>query len=190
MALDRRYSEFSPGRNDNIYLYTKGGQFSLNGEEYVGEYHYAGLTPKTGPIQSKDSVVLQRLYRNPDHYVYDKQFNFDVGVLSFADPIPFLYVPTEQVYEAGFDTRYFVEKIEDALSYAIEIDEQQYVNIGTRGGIDSGLYTFTEIRWKLTGKSQDIINHNEDQIFKASTIVPSIAYAVRNYLEFARITQV
>lgn len=190
MALDRVYSEFGSGRNDNLYKYTKGGQFSLDGVEYIGEYHYRSNTPKTGPVPTLESRVLQRLYRVQDHYVYDRNFNFDVSVLNFVDPRPYLYTPLESVYAVGTDTRYFVEKIEDSESYAIEIDQAQYDAIGKPGGIDNAIYTSAFITWKLTGRRQDIIDHNETQLFKASSIVPSINYAVRNFLEFARITLV
>ena len=190
MALDRRYSEFGSARNDNIYKYTKGGQFSLDGEEYIGEYHFAGKTAKTGPIPNLESRVLQRLYRVQDHYIYDRNFEFNVGVLNFVDPRPYLYAPIEPVYVVGSDTRYFVEKIEDSESYAIEIDQAQYDTIGKPAGIDSAIYTYAIVTWKLTGRRQDIIDHNELQLYKASAKVPSVNYAVRNFLEFARITLV
>lgn len=190
MAKDRNYSEFSSGRNDNLYKYTKGGQFSLDGIEYIGEYHFLGNTAKTGPVPTPDARILQRLYRVQDHYIYDRNFDFDVKVLSFVEPRPYLYVPKEQAYTVGTDIRYFVEKVEDSESYAIEIDQAQYDNIGKEKGIDNGIYTFASINWKLTGRRQDIIDHNELQLYKASATVPSINYAVRNFLEFARITLV
>ena len=190
MAVNRRVSEFSPGRNDNTHLYTKGGEFSLDGVEYVGEYHLIGSVPKTGPVANPGNRVLQRLYTNPDHYVYDRLKNFDVTVLNYVEPKPYLYNPTEPDYAVGYDNRYFVEKIEDDMSYAIEINQDQYNLIGKRGGIDGGLYPSAVVRWKLTGKRSDIISHNEMELYKASLVVPSVNYAVRNFLEFARITLV
>lgn len=190
MAQDRSYSEFSIGRNDNTYKYTKGGQFSLDGVEYIGEYHFLGRTAKTGPIPDPESRVLQRLYRVQDHYIYDRNFDFNVRVLNFIEPRPYLYTPKEQAYTVGNDIRYFVEKIEDSESYAIEIDQAQYDTIGKEGGIDDSIYTYTSVDWKLTGRRQDIIDHNELTLYRASAIVPSVNYAVRNFLEFARITLV
>ena len=190
MALNKQLSEFSPGRNDNLYKYTKGGDFSLNGVEYIGEYHYVGDIPKTGPVPTSDSKILQRIYRNRDHYVYDRNFNFDVPVLNFIEPSPYLYRPQEQAYVVGYDTRYFVEKVEDVESYAIEINQIQYESINQRGGIDGAIYTFATINWKLTGRREDIIQYNQIQLLKASAIVPSINYAVRNFSEYARITLV
>lgn len=190
MNINRSISDFSPGKNDNLYKYTKGGEFSLDGKEYIGEYHIMTDIPKTGPIPSKESKILQRLYTNYDHYIYDKLFKFNVPVLNFIEPVPYLYKPNEQQYAAGFDDRYFVEKIEDDLSYAIEIDAIQFININKPKGIDGGIYSSTSIRWKLTGTQQEIALYNQTEISKARVKVPSIAYAIKNFLEYARITAV
>ena len=188
--LDVVISDSSPASNNYLYLYTKGGHFSLDGVDYVGEYHYAGRTPKTGPVPEPGSRILRRVYRNPDDYIYDHLHNFDVEVLRYKDPKQIVYKPTEQLYTAGYDTRYFVEKIQDDHSYAIEIDVEQYNNIGTRGGIDPNIYPSAAVRWKLTGTQEGIFDHNRLQVYRASTACPSIDYAIKNYLEHARITLV
>lgn len=191
MARNRVLSEFGPAANDDIFLYTKGGEYSLDGVEYIGEYHKVRGIAKSGPTsKTTNSRVLQRLYSNPDHYVYDKVFNFEVGVLQFVEPKPHRFTPTDASYETGYEMRFFVERIEDDLSYPIEIDNIQYSLINEPGGIDGGIYLSTSVRWKLTGREQDIIDHNEAELNKASRIVPSVNYAVKNFLEFARITLV
>ena len=86
--------------------------------------------------------------------------------------------------------RFFVEKVEDDFSYAVEIDNDQFNLINKPGGIDGGVYLSAAVRWKLTGRRQDIIDHNEMELYKASSKVPSVNYAVKNFLEFARITLV
>ncbi len=186
MALSR----FSSRKNNNTYLYTKGGEFSLSGRNYVGEYHYDGTIPKTGPITSDTSQVLTRFYTIGDHYIYDKTFDFDIKVLKFTNPIPYLYRPKDTVYLAGYDSRFFVEKIDDENSYAMEIDQIQYQGMGKQGGIDNGLYLAATLNWRFTGRREDIIKHNELELQKASTKLPTIIYAVRSTLEFARITLV
>lgn len=190
MAREKIISEFSPGRNNNLYRYTKGNEFSLNGVNYIGEYHYIGNTPKTGPTPSNQSQELRRIYNNFDHYVYDRAFDFDVNVLTYVDPIPYLYKPTEQAYAVGIDDRFFVEKIQDDISYAIEIDSTQFKFVNKRGGIDGAIYRAAILKWKLTGKREDIISYNQSSIARTSTIVPSVNYAIKNFLEFARITLV
>ena len=179
-----------PGQNNRLYQYTKGNEFSLDGVPYVGEYHYNGTTPYTGPIPADDTQVLRRIYRNVDHYIYDHLQKFDSQVLRYKDPKPILYRPTDQAYVIGYDSRYFVEKVEDEYSYAIEIDVDQYNNISTRGGIDGGLYLSTVLKWKLTGGQQEIIEHNKYEVYKGSVNCPSVEYSIRNFLEFSRITLV
>lgn len=183
-------SRFSPRKNNNTYLYTKGGELSLDGKNYIGEYHLDGTIAKTGPIQTDDSKVLHRNYPNPDHYTYEKLFKFRVPVMDFVDPVPYLYTPTQQAYSVGFDSRFFVEKIDDDGSYAIEINQIQFTNLGKKYGIDNGLYASGEVNWQLTGRRDEIISHNEKELSKLTPKLPTILYTVKNYLEYARITLV
>ena len=181
-------SRFSPRKNENNYLYTKGGEFSLNGVNYIGEYHLDGTVPKVGPVLDPNAPTLLKYYANPSHFTYDRIFKFDVKVLNFAEPKYHTFAPKEQSYSIGFDLRYFVEKINDDQSYAIEIDEKQYNRFNKSNGIDGGLYTLAVLKWKLTGSQKAIIEHNTKEIQIGSVSVPSIQYAIKNYTEFARIT--
>lgn len=183
-------NEFSAAKNDGKYQYTKGGELSLNGLNYIGEYHIQGSVYKTGPVATKESITLQRVYKNADHYSYDRFFDFKIPVLGYIEPVPHLYAPQEQIYTAGYDSRYFVEKYDSDDSYAIEIDQAQYRVIGKDKAIDAGLYAHTAILWKVTGRREDIIAHNETELYKASSKIPTINYTVKNFLEFARITLV
>lgn len=188
MEKQTRTSEFSQRRNDNLYLYTKGNQYSLDGENYIGEYHIDGITPRTGPVPSPNSIDLGRVYTNKDHYVYDKLFSFDVPINSTIQPKPYIYRPTEQAYANGNDLRYFVEKINDEKSYAIEINANQYGLIGKKDGIDGGLYLSATVKWKLTGNIDDISTSNQLELQQASFKIPTILYSIKNFTEFARIT--
>lgn len=182
------FSRFSSRRKNDIYLYTKGGEYTLNGKNYIGEYHLEGQLVKTGPIQSENSQMLRRYYNIQDHYIYDKVHDFNIPVLGYISPKPYLYSPQDSVYVNGFGSRYFVEKVDDDNSYAIEIDQRQFEQIGKPGGIDGGLYLSAFVKWKFTGRREDIITHNELEIRRASIQLPTVAYAVKNYLEFARVT--
>jgi hypothetical protein len=190
MARSESVSRYSIRSKNNTYLYTKGMELSLDGKNYIGEYHIKGDQIFTGPIHNRDSKELQEIYPNPDEYIYDKIFKFDPIVKRFVDPVPYLYKPLQQAYSVGFDMRYFVEKLDDDQSFAIEIDKVQYDNLGIRYGIDSGLYISAAVKWKLTGRLEEIINHNRDELNKYTPFLPSITYAVRNFTEFAQITLV
>lgn len=183
-----KLSKYGARYHNNNYLYTKGNEFSLNGLNYIGEYHYQDSSAKTGPIEEKSSTLLQRFYSNVDHYTYDRLNNFQVRVLGYIDPVFYLYNPKREAYSVGYDSRYFVEKVQNE-GFAIEIDEAQYNNIGKQNkGIDSGLYTSAIISWKLIGSIQDITEHNYKALHAALNTVPSITYAVRSYIERAEIT--
>lgn len=189
MARSTKVNKFSPRSSEELYLYTKGGEFSLDGVEYVGEYHKNNGIVYTGPTPSKQSKLLRKLYNNPDHYRYDQLFDFSTPASLVAEPTPHIYSPKQTAYTVGFDTRYFVEKRNDTLSYAVEVNQEQFKAIGRVGGIDAGLYHATTVSWKLTGTLGSIEQHNRLEIFKASKTVPSIAYAIKNFTEFARVTQ-
>lgn len=184
-----KINSLSPRAQELTYLYTKGGELSLDGNDYVGEYHADGSGIFTGPIPSLTKKRLRKIYPSSDQYKYDQLFEFDVEVNTYVDPVPFVYTPSEQSYAAGFDNRFFVEKRADDLSYAIEIDQGQFARIGSNGGIDAGLYHSVELRWKLTGTLDSISNHNRYQLLLASKQVPSVAYAVPNFTQFSRVTQ-
>ena len=168
------------------YLYTKGNEFSLNGQNYIGEYHYENMTPTTEP-KLGNGIILRKVYTNPNHYTYDKIFEFDILVSGFISPKPYMPIIANQTYTTGYVTRYFVEKINNSQSYPIEIDLSQFKKFGKKGGIDNGLYNVASVSWKLTGLLNDVITHNRQEIYFASDKVPKIAYGVRNYTEYARI---
>lgn len=132
----RLKAKTSPQADVNNYLYTKGGEFSLNGVEYTGEYHIVNQVNYTGPIHDDKSQMLRRYYAVDYHYTYDKLFKFLVPASQYIDPVPYEFEPTEQQYVTGFAPRYFVEKINDEQSYAVEVNQSQYQKIGKLGGID------------------------------------------------------
>ena len=186
-------SKYSPSKNNYIYLYTKGGAFSLDGQNYVGEYHYDSGIAKTGPTITyapniDTSKVLQRVYNNADHYAYDKIKNFNIPTLQFVNPRPIIYKPSNLGKLAGFEIRYFVQKRNIIDSFAVEIDIVQYTAAGKKGGIDLGLYAITTLYWKLDGTKNDITRHNEIEVFKGSQQLSNIAYAVKNYVDGAVVT--
>ena len=50
-----KLSKYGARYNSNNYLYTKGGEFSLDGLNYIGEYHYQEVLARTGPIEETSS---------------------------------------------------------------------------------------------------------------------------------------
>jgi len=209
-------SSFSSRKKTRTHLYTKGGEFSLNGEDYIGEYYLEGDSPFTGPapiginedinhVGDPDLVnpkirlitpkaaetgkLLRRVYQEHYQYDYERIKAFNIPILDFIDPIPYLYVPKDSAYDSGEGVRYFVQKRGSDDSYAVEIDSKQWETIGQYKGIDDGLYAFIGVTWKLVGAHDIIAQQNELALFKAQKVIPSILYSVKSFTEFARFTR-
>lgn len=179
------------------YLYTKGGEFSLNGENYIGEYHQLGANYRTGPIPDVQSLSLTRYYSNKDLYDYDRARNFKQRIR--VEPDQFVFYPKQSDYESGFAKRYFVERSGAFEGYPIEIDKTQKITYGKEGGIDEAAYSLVTLEWKLTGYERSIYRngevyiigiyeHNLKEVVVNSRIIPNLMTAIKSYTEFARVT--
>jgi hypothetical protein len=209
-------SGFSPRKKVRTHLYTKGGEYSLDGVEYIGEYYLEEGIARTGPKPPVDTQEtnevgdpellnpkvrlftqktsewgreLRRLYPNNSQYQYEKLKDFYVKVREFVEPRPYIYEPKESAYNVGYDERFFVQKRGDESSYAIEVDISQWELIGYPKGIDDGLYAYVSVIWRLSGAYDYIAQQNELALFRAQKEVPSILYSVRNFTEYARFTR-
>ena len=165
-------------KNKREYLYTKGFEFSLDGENYIGEYHKQGSIYKTEPIESPTSKRLTKYYNDPLLYQYDKSRNFEERVRVVPNQIVWAPVKT---------------------NYTIEIDQEQKEKFGKDGGIDEGLYALATISWKLTGSERSIYKdnmlyiegiyeYNQRQVIIGTKIIPNLEYAIKSYTEYARFT--
>ena len=84
--------------NNKIHThYTKGGEYSLSGVDYVGEYYllngkaYSG---KSGDINAKE---LTKYYPNNTVYNYDNLFNFQKIESTYKQPKNSIIQPTEGI---------------------------------------------------------------------------------------------
>lgn len=179
-----RISQYSGRKKQNNYLYTKGGEFSLDGIDYVGEYHVEGAIAKTGPVPTNESKVLRRPYTDADVYVYDNIKNFNTAILRYVEPRPIVLNITNVDYARGYVYRYFVESI-TIKPYTVEIDKIQYDLIGKANGIDPNTYVNALVKWKLTGTLQEIEAENQKQIGEAIKSTKNILYSIRSYIEYS-----
>lgn len=207
-------SGYSPRSRVQTYLYTKGGEYSLEGVEYVGEYHIKEDTAYTGPepVKASEDInkvgdpdiiqkefrsakslssgkILRRIYADFDQYEYERLKQFAIKELDYLEPRPVLYKPKDAAYDAGEDSRYFVQKRNSNDSYPIEIDTNQWELIGQFRGIDPLIYSSVRVVWKLVGSFDYIAQQNELALFRAQKEVPGVLYAVRSFTEFARLTR-
>ncbi len=191
-----RLSKFAPVREDEA-LYTKGQEFSLDGKNYIGVYHFVNTIPYTGDPKSQSRQKLTKYYESEDVYRYDKRFNFQKIESTYVLPKQTRVTPNEFDYETGFLTRYFVQDLANiGNTTPIEIDSTQAADMGRLGGIDPGRFDLIEITWKLTGPLRSkningitqvgIVEYNQDQIKRSK--YPNLLYSVRSFEEFANVT--
>jgi len=199
-ALEQRNSfnktsKYSAFATTNNYQYTKGGELATStGEEYIGEYHlngegvaFAGPVPQTQQLQPSKRLIAY--YQNLDHFVYDRSFKFNTLPKQYRQPIPYVYTPNEAegVYVDGFDFRYFVQR-HSSDSFAIEIKNEQFNNIGKLLGIDNSIYAAAVIRWRLTGTLAFIEQTNKASVNVAAQQLPGLPYVISNYTQYSRET--
>lgn len=179
------------------FLYTKGGEYSLDGKEYIGEYHITGEVVKTGPVPDRGSKILRKYYSNNLLYDYDRSRQFVTR--DFVEPDQIVISPKPSDYEAGSFTRYFVERAGAYEGYPIEINRAQYTLYGKDKGVDAASYNLVLLNWKLIGSERNvyrngvlyvkgIFEHNQEEVYKNTPIIPNLPGAIKSYTEFARIT--
>ena len=117
-------------KSQYIIKNTTGGEFSLNGSNYVGPYiktyrsqFFAGN--ELGPNMQQLTPVQQEVTPSIELFInYYPQ-------------------PTEQDYERGFFTRYFVQA--KSSKKVLEVRKNQFDTVSTRS------YNREAITWELTG---------------------------------------
>jgi hypothetical protein len=144
---------------------TSGGDFILNGKEYIGKYYitydgraFSGAYPEVGPneLLTRDSETA---YKNtPDNAnlaIIDRRTSSKISTHSrektSGKPNTFYPRPIEEDYTRGYIIRYFAKK-ENENGFVIEISKEEYNKIvnGT-ADYDIRLYQVADIIWKLTG---------------------------------------
>ena len=191
----QRISKFAPVREDEV-LYTKGREFSLDGKNYIGVYHYKGTVPFTGDLNNQTKKQLTKYYESEEAYRYDRSFNFQKIESTYVLPKQSRIRPNQFDYEAGFLARYFIQDVINLDTLPIEIDSAQASDFGRPGGIDPGKFDLVEINWKLTGPLRSrlvngivqtgIFEYNQNQIKQSKYAL--LVYSVRSFEEFANVT--
>jgi hypothetical protein len=151
-------------------LYTEGNEWMfINGEEYIGQYHkYTTeevfsepnfvkdksriLIPYIPPIGTQDTIKIGGVpFDASKNFVYDqiKEVKFKKSLT----PNDIVVEPTEKDFKRGYMERYFAHKINDKI--VIELDKDNFSNIGKDGGLDKNLWEKIKIRWKVSGPEYD-----------------------------------
>lgn len=193
IGIRSRYSIFNP--TDTYY--TKGFEYSLDGENYVGEYHIKDGIPYKGPVTDVERIELTRFYSEQNNFEYDKLFDFKKVEPTFKKIQAAKIEPQETDYELGFYERYFLYNITDATKMPIEIQPAEQEILGKTKGYDDRVNDLVVVKWQLTGPLNNttsrsglfyagIYETNVATVEKISQKYPNMLYAFRNYTEFAR----
>lgn len=168
-------------------LYTKGGEFSVNGKDYIGAYYktyggkiYSGKNPVNGssqqllPIQSppdnfSPTSITQTagiLYNsNTEDYINNPNL---VNVNSYEVPVQFYPRPTDNDYQKGYIIRYFAKKRND-IGYVIEINKETYESIIKQDKVyDYVTYQAIDVFWQITGPLKD---DRKNKLYKVAGII-------------------
>ena len=169
-------------------LYTAGGQWQLeDGTEYIGPYHqYINdrLTYTNSKYQKGVSKQLFPLVTDSNIKEYNQVKQTSAKI--WATPkfhIP--YITGDHIAQ-GWVPRYFVQVRNNPIATVIEIDENQFNNIGTPvNGIDSSRYKSIELRWRITGTVVEISNSNRRLISISNQDFPGLVNYLTNLFEFS-----
>ena len=141
--------------------YTPGGEYMIDGQEYIGYYNITARGPYTGRVYAdkEQPLFVLRTVLNEQSQLYDKLAtdNGHVTDLEFDDPIAAQTTVTAKDKKNGFINRYFLQQRNDKRARIKEIDKTQFDSVldGT-AGINPSLYKSVALRWKITGPEFDI----------------------------------
>lgn len=170
--------------------YTSGNELILSdGTNYVGGYHIqpnGKYFTEFSPTSKSVELFEKRFDWTEDVKVYNRINN--VTNSNYLQPIPYLVSPSLEDYQDGYVYRFFVQKRNNPRVTIIEIDSDQYNKINSKNqpGINSVIWNFISIKWKLNGSS--IYEYNEREILSSEVQFKFIglrAY-LKNLLEFSK----
>jgi len=167
-------------------LYTKGGEFIINGKEYIGAYYktysgkvYSGKNPINGSsqelsplinnnslfqgnVKSKGGILVDT---NTKNYINNPNVT-DVNL--YIIPTQFYPKPTTNDYLKGYIMRYFAKKRND-IGYVIEINKETYLSITKQDKVyDYVTYQAIDVFWQITGPLRD---DRKDKQYKIAGII-------------------
>lgn len=85
--------------------------------------------------------------------------------------------PTEKDYKNGYMLRYFLRQVNNVQSKIIEVDKSQFTKFK-----NEDFYIKLEIKWKITGELQEIIDTNLNIINIANKTIAGIKNLLENKL--------
>lgn len=180
-------------------LYTSGGDFTLKDTQnnYKGYYYstYDGrfFTEKLPNSNSREllkSFDQSKLAPTLSSIVYNRTSTPNIPTpAAISNYIP---APTDSDYTNGYITRYFSQRVNGDASTLKELNTTDYNALAT-----NVLYRQTLLQWKISGALDDtvvnggmvvpgIVTFNQNSIYSASKIIPSIYQYLTNLTQFSK----
>ena len=94
----------------------------------------------------------------------------------------FCPTPTENDYKNGYIIRYFAQKTNDTSGYIYELNETSHLAL-----LLNPFYTTVVIRWRITGKDEEIKESNFKSVQLGMKKIPLLIKYLPNYLQFKQI---
>lgn len=171
--------------------YTKGKEYILGLDEYVGEYHLRGRVPWTEPEPSLTSRKLEPY----TPFLEVRRYNIirpdEKKITTYLEPYHMIPIPTKSNYDVGNITRYFVRDRFVDYALIIEIDSDQVSRYGKANGIDDVKYQLESLFWYIS-KNEKTINRisllNSSNLISLNRKMPGIVDFVPNLFEFSELS--
>jgi len=163
---DKRQRAYYTKAQITTGLLTEGGQYMLvDNTEYKGQYHtyttgevftepsyVNGLSKKLIPFVDIQSTNLE--IDNAKNFEYDSIKKITVN--KSMSPNPAFVPPTNKDILRGYMIRNFAVKVTDGE--VIELTTKDIQQIGSENGLDENLYRTFNLRWKITGPTNDVLD--------------------------------
>tara|TARA_R100000951_G_scaffold115975_2_gene125960 strand:- start:10314 stop:10940 length:627 start_codon:yes stop_codon:yes gene_type:complete len=151
-------------------LVTSGKEWMyVDGTEYIGQYHryttdevFSEATYIDGKSKILIPYIDTKTIGQQNELGIDTSKNFEYNSIKTLDvqisqiPNPNTERVTDRDIEVGYVVRYFAYKVNDGQ--LLELNKEDYDSVGSPNGLDAILWKKFNLRWKITGPDNDILD--------------------------------
>ena len=151
-------------------LVTSGKEWMyVDGTEYIGQYHryttdevFSEATYIDGKSKILIPYIDTKTIGQQNELGIDTSKNFEYNSIKTLDvqisqiPNPNTERVTDRDIEVGYVVRYFAYKVNDGQ--LLELNKEDHDSVGSPNGLDAILWKKFNLRWKITGPDNDILD--------------------------------
>jgi len=151
-------------------LVTSGKEWMyVDGTEYIGQYHryttdevFSEATYIDGKSKILIPYIDTKTIGQQNELGIDTSKNFEYNSIKTLDvqisqiPNPNTEKVTDRDIEVGYVVRYFAYKVNDGQ--LLELNKEDHDSVGSPNGLDAILWKKFNLRWKITGPENDILD--------------------------------